>query len=164
MRQKIYEKINILCVLICIFVIIFDQATKMSIMAFIPETHIVPIFKYLNIVLTFNFGTSFGLLSPNSEFGFYFIIILSIGCIIFLGYMFFYLRSISEKIYCSMIIGGAIGNLIDRFIHGAVVDFIDVYYQDWHWPAFNIADSFISCGTILLIVYNLFSSNKRSLN
>ncbi|GHT89187.1 hypothetical protein FACS1894113_3580 [Alphaproteobacteria bacterium] len=60
-----------------------------------------------------------------------------------------------------MIIGGAIGNLIDRFTHGAVVDFIDVYYKNWHWPAFNIADSFICCGAIYLMLFNLLSQHTK---
>ena len=51
-----------------------------------------------------------------------------------------------------MILGGAIGNVIDRFLHGAVVDFIEVYYANYHWPAFNMADSAITLGTILLVI------------
>ncbi len=57
-----------------------------------------------------------------------------------------------------LIIGGAVGNLVDRINHGYVVDFIDVYYRDWHWPAFNVADSAITCGVILLIIDGLFFS------
>jgi signal peptidase II len=61
---------------------------------------------------------------------------------------------------CSLVIGGAIGNLLDRFLHGAVVDFIDVYYKDWHWPAFNVADSFISVSIVCLVIFNLFLVKK----
>jgi len=57
-----------------------------------------------------------------------------------------------------LIIGGAVGNLIDRVLNGYVVDFIDVYYQDWHWPAFNLADSAITCGVILLLLDALLQS------
>jgi signal peptidase II len=60
-----------------------------------------------------------------------------------------------------LILGGAIGNLIDRFVHGAVVDFIDIYYQQFHWPAFNVADSAITLGTFLLIVDELIRVIKR---
>jgi len=56
--------------------------------------------------------------------------------------------------------GGAVGNLVDRINHGYVVDFIDVYYGDWHWPAFNLADSAITCGVILLILDGLFFSSS----
>ena len=51
-----------------------------------------------------------------------------------------------------MIIGGAVGNLIDRIVNGYVVDFIDVYYREWHWPAFNLADSAITGGVILMLL------------
>jgi signal peptidase II len=59
-----------------------------------------------------------------------------------------------------LVVGGAIGNLLDRFLHGAVVDFIDVHYGNWHWPAFNIADSFISVSIVCLVIFNLFLSKK----
>jgi len=52
----------------------------------------------------------------------------------------------------SLVLGGAIGNLIDRLVYGYVIDFLDVYYQTWHWPAFNIADSAITLGVILMLV------------
>ncbi|MFC1778665.1 signal peptidase II, partial [Pseudomonadota bacterium] len=63
-----------------------------------------------------------------------------------------------------LIIGGAVGNLIDRVINGYVVDFIDVYVNDWHWPAFNVADSAITCGVILLLLDSFLQSlaAKRS--
>jgi signal peptidase II len=61
----------------------------------------------------------------------------------------------------ALIIGGAIGNLTDRIRHGYVVDFIDVYYRDWHWPAFNVADSAITCGVILLLLDGLVLSVSK---
>ena len=61
----------------------------------------------------------------------------------------------------ALIIGGAIGNLADRIKHGYVVDFIDVFYRDWHWPAFNVADSAITCGVILLLLDGLFLSAAK---
>ena len=63
----------------------------------------------------------------------------------------------------SLVIGGAVGNLIDRIINGYVVDFIDVYYRDWHWPAFNVADSAISCGIVLLLIDGIFFSSDARL-
>ena len=59
------------------------------------------------------------------------------------------------------IIGGAIGNVIDRFAHGAVVDFIDLYIGDYHWPAFNMADSAITCGVVVLVLYPLITRQQR---
>lgn len=161
LKNKISKKNQIFSLLLCIFVIIFDQATKWSILAFLPQGSTINICPFLNLVLTFNFGTSFGLLSPSTIIEYYMIIALSVLCIIFLIYVFIKLKNTIEQILCSLLIGGAIGNLIDRFFHGAVVDFIDIYYNNWHWPAFNMADSFISCSAIGLLIYNLFSNEKR---
>ena len=151
------KKVYIFSLLLCFFVIVFDQASKWSILAFIPTGTVINIFPSVNLILTFNFGTSFGLLSPNTMVQSYMIIGLTMLCLIFLIYVFFKLKTTTEKILSSLLIGGAIGNLIDRFYHGAVVDFIDVYYNNWHWPAFNFADACISCSVIYLLFYNLLS-------
>lgn len=157
MRQN---KETLFCVLLTLFAVVFDQATKLSVLAFLPANGYIKVFEGFNIVLTFNSGTSFGLLSPKTVFGYYMIIGMTILCMIFLTYMFFKLRVFAEKVFCALILGGALGNLADRFIHGAVVDFLDVYYKNLHWPAFNFADMFISCGAIFLILYNLFCSKE----
>lgn len=158
MNQK--QRITIFCLIICVFSIILDQATKLSIITFINSGSVVHICKYFNLILTYNTGTSFGLLSPNSLSEYYLLIILSILCIIFLITVLFKLYSATEKIFCSLLIGGAIGNLIDRFIYGAVVDFIDLYYKKYHWPAFNLADTLLCCSAFALIIYNLFFAQK----
>ncbi len=154
------KKLNIFCLLLMLFIVIFDQASKFSVLAFLPRNACVNIFTGLNMVLIFNFGTSFGLLSPNTVIEYYLVIGIAILCLLFLIYIFCKTKIFSEKILCSLIIGGAIGNLCDRFLHGAVVDFIDVYYKDWHWPAFNIADSFISVSAILLIFTSVFGNSR----
>ncbi|MDR2075100.1 MAG: signal peptidase II [Holosporales bacterium] len=150
------SKINSYCLLLCVFVVIFDQAAKFSVLAFLTPNSVINVFTGFNIVLVFNKGTSFGLFMP----GIGMIITLTIICLAFLIYMFFKLNNFSERILCSLVIGGAIGNLLDRFLHGAVVDFIDVYYKDWHWPAFNVADSFISVSIVCLVIFNLFLVKK----
>lgn len=151
------KKIYIFSFLLCLFVIVFDQATKWSILAFIPTGVVINVCPFVNLLLTFNFGTSFGLLSPNTITQAYMLIGLTALCLIFLIYVFFKLKTTTEKILSSLLIGGAIGNLLDRFYHGAVIDFIDVYYNNWHWPAFNFADACISCSVISLLIYNLLS-------
>ena len=70
----------------------------------------------------------------------------------------------SQKLFCfavTMIMGGALGNVIDRIRFGAVVDFVDVHAAGWHWPAFNVADSAISLGVALLIWQQLFHAEKE---
>ncbi len=152
----VFKRTNIFCLLLCLFVIVFDQATKFSVLAFLPRNVSINIFPGLNLVLAFNVGTGFGILLPHTIMQYCMIIAMTVLCLIFLIYMFFKLQTLSEKVLFACIIGGAIGNLCDRFWHGAIVDFIDIYYKNWHWPAFNIADSFISVSVCLLIIINIF--------
>ena len=65
-----------------------------------------------------------------------------------------------QRMALTWVIGGALGNLYDRILYGEVVDFLDVYVGDWHWPAFNVADSFISCGVVLLLVGSFVTSQE----
>ncbi len=155
--MKSTNKLNMFYIMLCLFIIIFDQAMKFSALAFIPTGTVINVCPSINLLLTFNFGTSFGLLSPSNAMQYYLIIILTICCIIFISFVFSKLKTVFEKVLCIILIGGAVGNLLDRFLHGAVIDFIDVYYKNFHWPAFNFADACITCGVIGLILYNLFS-------
>ena len=154
------RKTNFFCLFLCLFVLMLDQATKLSITSFINAGTFINICPHFNVVLTFNAGTSFGLLAPNNLSEYYLIIILSILCIVFLFYIFIKSYNSTEKIMYAILIGGATSNLVDRFLHGAVVDFIDIYYKTWHWPAFNFADMFICCSAISLVGYNLFASQS----
>ncbi|MDR2458855.1 MAG: signal peptidase II [Holosporales bacterium] len=149
------RRAHLFSILLGTFVVVFDQATKWSVLAFVERGTVIRVCKYANIVLTYNLGTSFGLLAPGTEVQKCMIIMLSIILVIFLVYVFCKLASIIEKVFCSLLIGGAIGNIIDRFVHGGVVDFIDIHYEDWHWPAFNIADSFITTSVVLLVIVSL---------
>lgn len=151
------KRLYIFCSLLCLFVVTFDQATKFTVLAFIPQGTVVSICPCVNLLLTFNFGTSFGLLSPSTPVQYYLLVALTICCLSFFVYVFCKLKSAFERIFCSILIGGALGNLLDRFLHGAVVDFVDVYYGTLHWPAFNFADTCITCSVIALLGYNLFS-------
>ena len=152
-----YNKKNLIfCILLCLLTIILDQASKWVILSYLNFNSSINVFSGFNLVLVFNYGTSFGLLSPNTVHGTYCLMGLSLLLIIILFVAFFKFRNSIEKILLSMLIGGAIANLIDRIFHGAVIDFIDIYYKNWHWPAFNIADISITCSASCLILYNLF--------
>lgn len=144
-----------LSILILILSIILDQITKYYILSFVPINASFNILPILNIVLYFNYGTSFGLLIPETVWEIYAIVGISILCIAFVTYMFFKVKTLSEHLLISLILGGAISNIIDRFLHGAVIDFIDIFYKNWHWPAFNLADSFICVGAIGLMFFNI---------
>ena len=141
-------------------IIALDQVTKLAILRrdvvdIYPEMEIT---SFLNLVLVTNKGISFGLFS-RYEIG-WLISILTIGIVVVL---FIWMRKLERAILAlpfSLIIGGAIGNLIDRLNRGFVVDFIDFHFFGWHWPAFNIADSAITVGVIFLLIAS-FSNNFK---
>jgi len=141
-------------------IVALDQVTKLAILGrdvvdIYPEMEIT---SFLNLVLVQNKGISFGLFS-RYEIG-WLISILTIGIVVVL---FIWMRKLERAILAlpfSLIIGGAIGNLIDRLNYGFVVDFIDFHFFGWHWPAFNIADSAITVGVIFLLIAS-FSNNFK---
>ena len=134
--------------------VILDQATKL-----IAETYLnfqvpVSVMPMFNFTLVYNQGAAFSFLSDAGGWQRWFFIglssVISIVLIVWLNKLKQHQKLLTVSI--ALILGGAIGNLIDRSIYGHVIDFIDVYYQQHHWPAFNIADSAISIGAVLLII------------
>ncbi|MGQ9619276.1 MAG: signal peptidase II, partial [Candidatus Aminicenantia bacterium] len=93
----------------------------------------------------------------------YIFLILSIFALLFILYLFFKTPSndIIANLSFSFIIGGAFGNIFDRAINKGVIDFIDIYYKSFHWPTFNIADSFITIGALLIILEMIISGRRR---
>ena len=118
--------------------------------------------KYVNIQLIWNEGVAFGLLAFNDKFfynlttGFIIIIILTL--------LYFVKKTKNiEKYSFLMILGGASGNIFDRFFYSSVPDFIDIHYHNFHWFIFNVADIFITLGVFLLIYLEIFLRNKKDL-
>ena len=143
-------------------IFVLDQWSKTWVLERIAHGELIPIIpNFFNLTLTFNYGAAFGLwtwLPENLR-----IIALFVSTAIALMAIAYFLlhEHFSEKlgqIALSMILGGALGNIVDRFQHGAVVDFLDLYYGNYHWPAFNLADSAICIGVFVLI---LFGSKKK---
>jgi signal peptidase II len=137
-------------------VVILDQLTKFITLTSINESTTKPITSFLNWVLVYNPGAAFSLLAQSGGWQKWFFI--GIGSVAAIVMIWLLKRHSHQGIFSfsiSRLLGGAIGNVIDRFMHGAVVDFIDVYYQTYHWPAFNLADSAITLGTALLIIDEL---------
>jgi len=130
-----------------LFIKYFDINPKLLTSEFLHKVN-----EYFNLVIVWNRGFAFGSLQNNmfSINVLYIVIILSVICILVI-----YANKLNQKYYFfafSLVIGGAIGNLIDRIAYGAVVDFIDLHYQNLHWYVFNIADIYISFGCIMLIL------------
>jgi signal peptidase II len=140
---------------VAIGVVALDQVTKqLALSAFQPGEVQQVIDGVFNLTLSFNRGAAFGLWS-GLESGWREIvlastILLALGVVGFLLTRPYYQSKVTQ-IALAAILGGAIGNVIDRFIYGAVVDFLDFYLGSYHWPAFNIADSAICIGVGLLL-------------
>ena len=120
---------------------------------------------FFSLVYVMNPGAAFGFLAGAPEIFryFFFIGITSLAMLLIIYYI---LKSKQERlpviISLTLIFGGAVGNLIDRIRFGAVVDFLDFYIGTWHWPAFNVADSAISAGAVLMIWGILVNRKKTS--
>jgi len=140
--------------LIVIFIIFFDQITKYFAVIFYNELQNgIEVFPFLNLVFVTNKGISFGLLSDlNISF---FLGLVSIGISIILTFWLIRSNLNFEKFIISLILGGALGNGIDRIYQSYVIDFIDIHYKNFHWPAFNIADSAITLGVVIYIFGNV---------
>lgn len=155
------KRMHIFCAVLCILSIILDQASKLFAINHLSLHTPYTILPFLSFTLTFNKGISFSLLNNYDSSLLIFIACL---CLFLLLWAYRKFNNDIERILLSLIVGGAIGNLIDRIIHGAVVDFVDLYLPSriWceniecHFPAFNMADSFITVGASGLILYNLF--------
>jgi len=138
-------------------IVLVDQATKLLIHRSMRLYQSVPIIDgFFNLTYVRNTGAAFGIFAGSAEvFRRPFLIAVSIVAI---GVIVMMVRRLSAEniglaTALSFILGGAIGNLIDRVLHGEVIDFLDCYWGNYHWPAFNIADSFITVGvTITLII------------
>jgi signal peptidase II len=140
--------------LIALVVLGVDQATKAYFRDILLGTHprVIEVTPFLNWVPVWNYGVSFGMFN-NTEHALRWVLVgvaagISTLVLIWLGDAQRRLGALG----LGMILGGAIGNIIDRIIFGAVFDFIDVYWQDWHWPAFNVADAGIVIGVGLFIL------------
>jgi signal peptidase II len=138
-------------------VLIGDQLTKFAAADYLSGHGAVELTPFLSLTLVHNTGAAFGILSSASGWqNILFIVIALTACIVILAVI---VRMNTKDIFLAtgltLILGGAAGNLIDRLIHGYVIDFIDVYYRNWHWPAFNLADSAITIGAVLLALDSL---------
>ena len=150
--------------------VVLDQLTKYVAEAELLLHRPVAIFPGFNFTLMYNKGAAFSFLSEAGGWQRIFFVTLSTAISIFL---FFWLKQICSdekqkanqllQLAIALILGGAIGNLIDRALTGEVVDFIQVYYSSYYFPAFNIADSAITLGAGLLIL-DMFLESKRDTN
>jgi signal peptidase II len=138
-------------------IVILDQITKAIVDRTMPLHHTIPLIDgFFNLTYIRNTGAAFGLFAGSHEvFRLPFLIGVSILAIGFILVMLKRLRESEAGLAAALafILGGAIGNLIDRIFYGEVIDFLDAYWSIYHWPAFNVADSFITIGVAITLFY-----------
>jgi signal peptidase II len=143
-------------------VVVADQLVKWVVLrSFAPgEQRVVT--GFFNLVLVFNKGAAFSLFAQAPGWQAPLLSAFALAASLIVGYLI--VRSPGKTLFClglALILGGAIGNVIDRLRFGEVVDFLDFHAFGWHWPAFNVADSAISAGAVLLILEGFLPREKR---
>ncbi|MCB1857870.1 MAG: lipoprotein signal peptidase [Gammaproteobacteria bacterium] len=136
-----------------LIVVALDQISKQLVESNLLVFETLPLLSWLNLTLAYNEGAAFSFLSDQDGWQRWFFVALAVTVSIVLVVWLSRLNR-SERLVAtalSLLLGGALGNMIDRLRFGHVVDFIDVYYRQWHWPAFNVADSAITVGVILML-------------
>lgn len=134
-------------------VLVLDRVTKLVVLQALAPGEILPVTGFFNLVLVFNTGAAFGFLAAAS--GWQTPVLSGIALAAAAIVTVLIVRDPGRRLLCTglaLILGGALGNLWDRLAWGHVVDFLDLHAAGWHWPAFNVADSAISAGAVILIV------------
>ena len=141
-------------------ILAIDQAAKALIMAHVPLNRAISVIPgFFNIVYYRNTGAAFGILNAGGTMRTVFLIAVSAAALVIIAIVLRHSRDILLSLALTLIGAGAVGNLIDRVRFGAVVDFLDLYAGPYHWPAFNVADTAITCG-VLIALYSSYSGKS----
>ena len=148
---------------VSVVVVILDQCTKLLADAMLSMHQSVVLLPFLALRKAYNYGAAFSFLGDASGWQRWFFIVLAL---VVMGILVAWLRRLpagntGARVALVLILGGAVGNVIDRAVYGYVIDFIDVFYGSWHWPTFNIADSAISVGAFLLLL-DAFREHRKA--
>jgi len=144
---------------IAVVVILLDQITKIAVTRVLAYGDSLPVTSFFNLVLAHNRGAAFSFLAAETGWQRYLFSAIAIAAVVFIIYLL--KRHAGQQLFCwalALILGGALGNLIDRMLYGYVIDFLDFYLPNAHlphWPAFNIADSAIVTGAALFVIDEL---------
>jgi signal peptidase II len=153
-HQKLRNPMTFAWLAVAAVVVILDAWTKYLASTQLVMFQPVEVFSWLNMRLAHNPGAAFSFLAGAGGWQRWFLTALALVVSVVLLFWMFGLKKGQWMVGLALglVLGGAIGNVIDRVRHGYVVDFIDVHYAGWHWPAFNVADSAITCGIIILLL------------
>jgi len=146
---------------LAMLIIIADQITKIVVERTLTFAERVPVTSFFDLTLLYNKGAAFSFLANAAGWQRWFFI--GIGFVAALFIVVMLARHGSQRLFAlalALILGGALGNVIDRIVHGHVIDFLLFYWQSWYWPAFNIADSCIVSGAILLVLDEILRVRK----
>ena len=146
---------------IATIIILLDQITKITIAKTFAYGQAKAITSFFNLTLVYNKGAAFSFLAAESGWQRYLFTALGIGAALVI--VFLLKRHAGQRLFCwalALILGGAIGNVIDRMLYGHVIDFLDFHTTGWHFPAFNVADSAICIGAALFILDELRRVNR----
>jgi len=139
-----------------LLVVVLDQFFKIVIVRTFTYGESRPVTGFFNLVLVYNKGAAFSFLADAGGWQRWFFTGLGVVVALFIVWLLY--RHTGQRLFClavSLILGGAIGNVVDRLVYGHVVDFLDFHLRNYHWPAFNLADCAITVGAVLLIVDEL---------
>ena len=153
------NKFNLTLFFLFLTLVILDQVTKALVINFFNLYDSVVLLPIVNLTFVVNYGFAFGLLNNPSLNQ----ILVSLVILAIIIYFLYLLIKTQDKIFqltLTLILAGALGNFVDRIFRGFVIDFIDIYIGKYHWPAFNIADSCITLGFIVLMINILFLNKK----
>ena len=156
---KLSIKKNISIITTFFLIIFFDQLTKILVIKNFQLYESLSILPFFNLTFIVNYGFAFGFLN-NPSLNQIIVILVIFSIIAYFLYLLIKTQDQFFRFSLILVLSGAVGNFIDRVLHGFVVDFIDIYLGSYHWPAFNLADSSISLGFIL-IMFNILFLNKK---
>jgi signal peptidase II len=148
---------------VTMIVLILDRVTKYLVQTYLIAYQPVPIFSFFNLTLAYNKGAAFSFLDKSSGWqGWMFggiSILASVVILVWMSRLTSKQRWVSSSL--ALILGGALGNLSDRFLYGHVIDFLDFHLKTLHWPVFNVADSAICVGAVMLLLDAIFHEKSK---
>jgi signal peptidase II len=142
-------------ILVIAAAVVADQLTKVAALTLLSQGTVIPVFPGFNLALGFNTGASFGMMGGIMAGKPLLMAALTGALTLAFAVMAFRAQHALERAGFALVVGGALGNIIDRLRQGAVTDFLDFYWRDWHWPTFNVADIAITLGAVLILAASL---------
>ncbi len=147
-----------------VLVIALDQFTKVLAETMLTYGDPIAVAPFFNLMLSHNPGAAFSFLSNAGGWQRWFFVVLALAVVAVITIWMYRLPPTQRWIAAALalVVGGALGNVVDRVVYGHVIDFLDVYVGHWHWPTFNVADSAITVGVAVLIIDGLFGNGQTA--